>query len=226
MRVVIVSVNYADFLAVTLPAWRALLPLADIRVVTSSADVETQRVAVEGGCSHVVVATEAFTRGGAVFNKAAALDVGFAGTPVGSWALALDADVYPVGEFPSGLPRMLGWLGSVHRYACETPEHLEEHLAGRRPLAAFERIQMWKRSPHRADPAGLQGYFQLWRFRLGDRFGSYPTAAKYDVDFGRTFPVRRYLDGLYVLHLGEHRRNWSGRVTAPWGNISQEMEDA
>lgn len=224
MRVVIVSVNYADFLAVTLPAWRQLLPLADIRVVTSSADPETQRVALKSGC-RAVIATQAFTSGGAIFNKAAALDVGFAGTPLGSWALALDADVYPVGELPDNLPRTQGWLGSVHRYACETPEHLAEHLAGRRPLAAFPRIQMWKRSPHRADPAGLQGYFQLWRFRHGDRFGSYPTAAKYDVDFGRTFPYRRYLDGLAVLHLGEHRRNWSGRVTAPWGSISHEMED-
>jgi hypothetical protein len=222
--VVIVSVNYADFLAVTLPAWRELLPLADIRVVTSSADPESQRVALHCGC-RAVVATEAFLRDDAVFNKAAALDEGFAGTPPGSWALALDADVFPVGEFPTELPRTLGWLGSVHRYACESPQHLAEHLAGVRPLATFPRIQMWKRSPHRADPAGLQGYFQLWRYRRGDRFGSYPTAAKYDVDFGRTFAYRRYLDGLYVLHLGEHRRNWSGRVTAPWRSISHEMED-
>lgn len=220
MRVVIPSVNYADFLAVTLPAWKRLLPSVDFLVVTSAADEATRNVAARNETA--VVLSEDWLAGGATFNKAAALDRAFAfdGSPPrpiadGEWCLSLDADVYPFGKFsslPGGYERV---LYSVLRYGCPTREDFLGHLDGRLPLSHFDEIRMWK--PGRVpDPAGLQGYFQLWRFRPGDRFGSYPTAAKYDVHFGRQFPVRRYLDGLYVLHLGEHRRNWNGRVTPPW----------
>jgi hypothetical protein len=213
MRVIVTSVNYADFLAVTLPAWRALLPMARIRVLTSPEDLETQDVALASRCECLVV--DVWHKGGAVFNKAAALDIGLSGAQNGDWCLALDADVYPIGHFPAVKPSMDRALFSVHRYSCPDPEQLRAHLAGELPLSAFERIQMWKRKPQ-PDPAGLQGYFQLWQFRDGDSFGDYPTAAKYDVAFGKKFPRREYLDGLYVLHLGEHRRNWSGRVTPRW----------
>lgn len=214
MRVIVTSVNYADFLAITLPAWRELLPMARIRVITSPEDRETQDVALASRCECLVV--DVWHKDGAVFNKAAALDLGLSGAQNGDWCLALDADVYPVGVLPSVMPSTERSLFSVHRYACHTPDELQAHLAGVMPLSSFERIQMWKRSPHLADPAGLQGYFQLWQFRDGDSFGSYPSAARYDVEFGRKFPRREYLDGLYVLHLGEHRKNWSGRVTPRW----------
>jgi hypothetical protein len=138
--------------------------------------------------------------------------------------LCLDADVYPFGKLalPTSTERI---LYGVHRYACLHQADLEAHRSGKLPLEHFDLIRMWRR--RMPDPAGMQGYFQLWRYRPGDHFGSYPTAAKYDVYFGKQFPRRIYLDAPYVLHLGEHRRNWSGRITARWQpDISQEMESA
>lgn len=219
MRVVIPSVNYADFLAVTLPAWKKLLPSQDFLVVTSPEDTETREVAAMNEAG--VVLTDVWSLDGASFNKAAALDLafGFDKEPPwrvkdGEWCLSLDADVYPFGKFPDGfsVDRV---LYSAMRYSCDSPEDLQAHIDGRLPLSHFPEIRMW-RNRRIPDPAGKQGYFQLWRYQAGDRFGSYPTAAKYDVHFADKFPVRRYLDGIYVLHLGEHRRNWSGRITPRW----------
>jgi hypothetical protein len=221
MRVVIPSVNYADFLAVTLPAWKRLLPSEDFLIVTSPADHETRRVAAMNEAG--VVLTDVWHEQGATFNKAAALDLAFGfhkphpwRVADGEWCLALDADVYPFGgKFPAVPGGDRRALFSVMRYSCASPEDLQSHIEGRLPVTHFEQIRMWKnrRVP---DPAGLQGYFQLWRYRPGDCFGSYPTAAKYDVHFGRQFEIREYLTGMYVLHLGEHRRNWSGRITPRW----------
>jgi histidyl-tRNA synthetase len=49
MIAVIPSVNYADMLAVTLPAWKAAVPRATLRVVTSRQVVETHRVCRAAG---------------------------------------------------------------------------------------------------------------------------------------------------------------------------------
>lgn len=231
MRIVIPSVNYADFLAITLPAWRKLLPAEDFLVVTTPEDAETRAVAAANETG--VVLTDVWYQDGATFNKARALDLafGFDRDPPwrvadGEWCLCLDADVYPFGKL--ALPDDDGEriLYSVHRYACPDPESFRAHRAGELELDAFELIRMWRR--RMPDPAGMQGYFQLWRYRPGDHFGSYPSAAKYDVHFARQFPRRKYLDRPYVLHLGEHRRNWSGRITPRWPSagetISAKME--
>ena len=56
------------------------------------------------------------------------------------------------------------------------------------------------------------GYFQLFRYRKGIRFGSYPTAGRYDLDFRQQFSKNRPLTSFYVLHLGEQsRQNWKKR---------------
>src|SRR5690606_37733393 len=76
VRVVIPSVNYADFLADTLPAWQAFLPRdAKIAVVTTPEDRETQAVAAS--CDVPCCVTDVWTRDGAIFNKGSALDLAF-----------------------------------------------------------------------------------------------------------------------------------------------------
>ena len=62
------------------------------------------------------------------------------------------------------------------------------------------------------------GYFQLFAWRPGLRFGSSPTAGGYDQRFAGQFAIRAELPGVSVLHLGaQDRANWSGRVLPPWG---------
>ena len=80
MRLVVTSVRYADFLAVTLPAWKAIVPSGALYVATSIDDIHTQQVAVAHGVP--CLCTEAWTQkdptchegGEPTFNLALGLD--------------------------------------------------------------------------------------------------------------------------------------------------------
>ena len=80
----------------------------------------------------------------------------------GEWWRRAMPDVYPFG--PLRIPQETGRvLFGVHRYACPTPDTFVAHWEGRLPLSGLELIRMW-RNRRVPDPAGLQGYFQLWRY--------------------------------------------------------------
>jgi hypothetical protein len=241
MRVCIPSVNYADYLATVLPAWRAVLPKARFVVVTSPNDPDTVDVARAAGAeAHV---TDAFKRTetgrmarGKVFNKARALDEAFGIIPgftqppdTKEYCLALDADVYPGGVWSTDEARRSDTIYGCARYRCETPAELQAHLAGETTRADLELIpprnggepeRGSEMDPVKAGEKAL-GYFQLFRYTTGRSFGNSRTAGKYDLDFARSFEKRKALDGFYVLHLGElSRQNWQGtRVLPPWGSV-------
>lgn len=242
MRIVIPSVHYADYLAVTLPAWQALRPRAEIIVVTSPDDQETVGVATAAGVR--CHATDAWTRpvetfngapGRVVFNKALALDEAFGFVPGFAepprhkeYCLAIDADVYPFGAWPNDAKRS-DTLYGCPRYECLTPDELIAHRDGRTPVDSLHLIPPKIRGESYARSTNLTpeqvgakclGYFQLFRYLDGRRFGSYRTAGKYDMDFRNQFARRRGLTSLYVLHLGEqNRQNWQGRILPPWGTV-------
>jgi hypothetical protein len=219
-------------LRVTLPAWRAFLPKdAAIVVVTTPADLESQDVAHEAGVRcHV---TDAFTAGGAAFNKARALDEGFSLTGSGpkpsgqELCLAVDADIYPCGRWPT-TPFASGVLYSCSRYHCLTPADLHAHLSGRTRRDELELVSAKARANGYDPIANTQenarkmagrclGYFQLFRWRPGVHFGDSPTAAQYDLAFRTQFRRRIGLLNPYLLHLGEQRTaNWRGRVVSSW----------
>jgi len=214
MRVVVPSVGYADMLAATLPAWRALLPRADLRVVTAPGDLPTLRVARLAGAAPIVV--EAWTQDGASFNKAAALDQAFGfgvrGIPpaIGEPCLALDADVYPAGAVPDWLQSDA--LYGCARHLCTSPASLAAFQLGRLALTSLPRRNGGDRGA---------GYFQLFRYRSGLTFGSFPTAGFYDLAFHRQFPAVENLPGCAVLHLGRtSRTNWKGRRTLPAWSVA------
>lgn len=234
MRVVIPSLRYADYLAVTLPAWLALVPRKRLVVVTAPEDTETAAVAAAHEVTLVV--TDAWTRDGAVLNKARALDeaFGFVDSPIrppspDETCLALDADVVPFGVLPPFDAIAADTLYGCARYACPTPQALRDHRAGRTVPAQLPLIAPRLRGeprpqlvPHtdegvRACGRQCLGYFQLFRWRPGIRFGESRTAAKYDLDFRQHFGARVGLTSIYVLHLGDQsRENWRGRVMPRW----------
>lgn len=235
MRAVIPSVNYADFLRVTLPAWVAMLPPRSVTVVTTEADEETQAVADAHGVQCVV--TDAWSKDGATLNKAAALDeaFGFAGglippPAVGELCLALDADGFPCGTWPREAEIEPGVIYGCGRYHCETPSDLEAHRHGRTARADLALIPPKVRGssygsvPHTAENLKATaekclGYFQLWRYDPAYRFGSSKTAGGYDLRFRDQFTRRGVVTGLYILHLGpQDRANWRGRILPRWGS--------
>lgn len=234
MRAVIPSVRYADYLAVVLPVWIRFLPARVLAVVTTPEDRDTQAVAAS--LDVPVCVTDAWTRNGAVFNKALALDEAFGFAPGyrpapsrGETCLALDADVVPFGRFPDRATLADDTLYGCARYESLTPEMLEAHRSGELPredlqliaprLRGEKRPQLTPHTEQAVRDCGRQalGYFQLFRYRPGVGFGSSRTAGKYDLDFRAHFTSRRGLTECYVLHLGEQSRaNWRGRVLPPW----------
>lgn len=225
MIAVIPSVNYADILAVTLPAWRRTLPAATLRVVTSHDDIETPRVCREVGVE--ALQTDAWHADGAVLNVAKALDEAFAAAAPGEVCLSIDADCYPCGPFPDEDTLAPGVLYGCVRYLCRSTAELQAHLDGRTPREALPLMG------HRLERAGYgivantpaavtrlagegPGYCKVFRYGA-QRFGSFRTAGAYDTVFAAKFADKRPITEFYVLHLGPSRgRNWSGRAVPRW----------
>lgn len=234
MRVVIPSLDYADFLAVVLPAWRTMLPREVMTVVTAPADQATRDVAERNGIACWV--TDAWRKDGAILNKARALDEAFGLLPgyresptEGEVCLALDADVFPFGRFPTASELAADTLYGCARHYCPTAAVLHAHLLGK-----IRRHQLQLMTPKLRKVPGVilepsspdatarlaaecLGYFQLFRWKPGVAFGDSRTAGKYDLEFRNHFAHRVPLTAFYVLHLGmQDRRNWQGRTLPQW----------
>lgn len=222
MRFVITSVNYADFLAETLPAWKAIVPEGLI-VATSPADLETQRVA--DVCKVNCVTTDAWAApcvdhqgGPPKFNLGHGLNVALGlcehspltRPQVGELIGHASADCYPVGSWVSESALTLDKIYGVWRYSCLTPKHLSQHKRGERSIRDALRLKNSGGKPI--------GYFQMFRYTTGRLFPSYATAGKFDTEMVTRFLAWQMRDEFYLLHLGEHdnHKNWSGRVLPKW----------
>jgi hypothetical protein len=208
MRIVIPSVDYADMIGATLPAWRSLFPAATLVVVTARHDRATLDAARARGAD--VLVTDAWYRQGRAFDKAAALDEAFdfPARELGEICIAIDADVYPFGVFT--LEALAAdMLYSVDRFYVDTPATLARQVARPNP-GALDRMTAGRRGP---------GYFQAFRARRDLTFGSYPDAGFYDLAFHRQFPGGvAVLESSYVVHLGRKSgKNWRGRTLPKWG---------
>jgi len=107
MNAICVCVEYEDLLAITLP--RALRHFQRVLVVTSHADAATGGV-VAANPPAEIFRTSAFTRGGAAFNKGAAIEEGLDQLGRRGWICLLDADIV--------LPEQIDWrllrVGFLH----------------------------------------------------------------------------------------------------------------
>jgi hypothetical protein len=225
MIAVIPSVNYADMLAVTLPAWKAAVPRATLRVVTSRQDIETHRVCRAAGVE--ALQTDAWKADGARLNAARALDEAFTVAAPGEICLSIDADCYPFGVFPTEDAIAPGVLYGCARYLCRSTTELRAHLNGltrRETLPLMGHHLEWfgyglvANTPEAVARLAAEGpgYFKVWRYGA-ERFGSYATAGAYDTHFAAKFANKRPLVDCYVLHLGPSRgKNWAGRLVPQW----------
>ncbi len=227
--VCITCVDYDDFLALTLPSALSIFP--NTWVVTAARDDGSLSVS-RRHCARTFT-TDVWWYNGARFDKAAAINE-WIETSIADkapcWILLLDADIYlPPGleAYLCGLQRHV--LYSAQRRMCPSKEDWSQFVDGHLSLQDFSishvPIKNGKAFGSRptSNPAGLQGYFQLFflnesaakRRRLFTPSGS---ARAYDVEFALTYPEqdRRDLAGYEVVHLGEPKVNWNGRVTQRW----------
>lgn len=219
MTIVITSVQYADFLAVTLPGWLKILPAKRLLVATSPDDHASQQIAASLGVRcHV---TDTWTRidpavhqgGPATFNLALGLDDAL-GLPRATADLVghVSADCYPFGRFPKVESFDRDAVYGFWRYECLSPKGLRAHVSGARPITAYPKLKNSHGWPI--------GYCQFFVTVPGRRFGSYPTAGKFDTHFSATFDRKVMRNELYFLHLGpiSIKANWAGRTVPVWGS--------
>jgi hypothetical protein len=207
----VISIDYADLLAATLPHNR---PLFDrVFVVTEERDEQTIVVAAEHGCdvlltSHTKERGASFNRAGLLHRAQRVLHEAFPD----AWITILDADIV--------VPRQLAdadrsawnpaYLYGLARFECLTKSDWETGVV--------------KLKSYGEDTGNtVYGYFQLYH----DKTKFYPdwseSAGYSDVEFSAQFEERRAkvpCDGeMGVIHLGIGTTDWKGRVTPVWGSI-------
>lgn len=206
MKAIIVSVDYADILELTLP--RNAHHFEHVVVITTLPTDQATRAVVAPIENATCFGTDAFYRDGADFNKGRALELVLSALSWPSWICHLDADVI--------LPRVIDW-----------PKLKVGHLyLGRRricpdiELGAKLSENQWEDYPICQEQIDWPGFFQLFHAEdpvLAQR-PWYPTnwrhAGGADTEFNnKWFQEQRELVGFAVLHLGEPRLNWWGRQT-------------
>lgn len=207
LRAVVVSVDYSDLLALTLPHNRH--HFAEVLVVTSWADIATQQLAKQHDCT--CYATNAFYNRGADFNKWAALEEGLDFFGRRDWLCLLDADVL----WPQIIPPQEWRPGCLY-----TPRRRMFPVIP--PTAAeIPPEEIWDRWPVHRNEAEFAGYTQI--FHADDP--ALPPPPWHQIDWKHAggadsffqllwSPLRKIRPLWEVLHLGEAGRNWCGRATA------------
>ena len=220
LRAIMVCVDYADVLAITLPRNRH--HFSEIMVVTSEEDKATQDLIVRLGVQGYV--TDAFYRNGAKFNKWLAMEEGLdrfgrlGGQGKGCWICLMDADVIWPHDAP--FDPQVGELWTPLRRMC--------HLTDNPPSE-----DQWHRYPLHRNVLEWAGYSQV--FHTNDPHLPPPPwhetdwthAGGADSIFQRCWPmVQKRRPSWEVLHLGEAGQNWYGRATPRTdGTIPPEAGD-
>ena len=212
---VIVSIDYADLLAATLPTNRPLFD--DIYVITEERDTATVEVATAHRCK-LMLTTQTHEKG-AAFNKAGLLQQAqcyLHEAHPDAWITILDADIV-VSDHLAKADRSAwnpAFLYGLPRYECQTKEDWELGVVKARSFA---------------DDVGntVYGYFQLYH----DKTKFYPmwseSAGYSDVEFSEQFGTNRAKVPcgeveMGVIHLGYGTRDWNGRKTPLWGTKLEE----
>lgn len=242
VEAVVVCVDYADFLAETLPLNKHHFD--QLVVVTTPEDVETQRL-----CEvHYVkcVTTHAFGTQRGQFSKGAGINVGLRELDLDGWVVHLDADVAlpPLFRRVLQLKHLHHGLDEASVYGCDRymlPDRRAWERQKRHPRLSHE-DNVWLHAD--AWPIGTRivstdrhyggyvpiGFMQLWN-PTGSGVRRYPenhsTAGKTDMLFSGLFKPdhRRFLPDFIVYHLqsdasAENGANWGGRKTKSFSQVS------
>lgn len=195
---VTVCVEYDDILRLTLP--RNVRHFKECVVVTSPEDARTAEV-VRSVPGVRLFQTDAFTRGGDMFNKGRALEEGLDVLGRSGWILAWDADIVLPDAFSLKRLDKNVLYSAPRRLVLDVPPSL---------------VGDWTRHELTWDPPGM-GYFQLFHANAEAAQARpwYSTdcghAGCSDWYFAAKFEEREWLP-FEVLHIGPRNENWFGRV--------------
>lgn len=194
LDVVIVSVNYNDFLILSLE--NNVKIFDHITVVTSSHDFMCKRICDKFGVNCIM--TDVMYEDGAVFNKGKAINKGISSISDPDFILLLDADIIVANKIDLKYLEG-GVLYTSDRYVIPDYEHYKK----------YAKLEI-DRNGFLNDPDRGLGFFQLFDFSEGIEYPeSSDDASLSDLLFRDRFQRR---ESIYneVLHLGMDS-NWRGR---------------
>lgn len=201
---VIVSVDYNDFLILTLK--NNIKYLENITVVTSTSDTLCKEICDKFGVKCVI--TDKMYEDGAKFNKGKAINEGIKSIQNPDWILLLDADII--------IPN--SWNGIINSNIFKKDAI---HICSRNIIENYDDYQRWINGEQvgRIESSKGFGYFQLFNINSNVLFGGNPIfpetsddAAWSDLSFRNKFNNRVDIP-ISVVHLGKAYSNWKGRET-------------
>jgi len=216
VRAVLVCVDYADLLAITLPYNRH--HFSEVHVITSFADNRTPGVAVAHGAE--VWQTDLFYENGADFNKWRALEACLDHIGRDGWLCLMDADVL----WPKSLDGFQPQKGNIYTPRRRMLEDLSDPI----PSEGH-----WAEYPLHRNETEFAGYSQL----LHGSDEILPPPPWHDINwrhaggadsfFQALWPAERKIRPPFeVLHLGPAGVNWCGRSSALTdGSVPDEAKE-
>ena len=202
LSVIIVSVNYNDYLLVSLS--NNIKYFEDITVVTSSDDLVCQKICDIFGVKCII--TDRIYEDGASFNKGKAINDGIKSIDNPDWILLLDADIVLTKKID--INDDVDVLHTSDRYICKDYNTYKDWQGGK-----IEIDKVGKYETNR----GL-GFFHLFNINSSDINKELPfpessnDAAWSDLHFRDKFTKKSKIDKS-VIHLGPTYKNWKGRKT-------------
>jgi hypothetical protein len=235
LEVVTVCVNYADFLAHTLPS--VCTQVDNMVVVTSPKDKETQALCSFYGVR--CIQTNVFYEDGDVFNKGKGICEGLKQLDMDGWVVHMDADIYlppTTRKALDNVPLDPCKIYGVDRLMCQGYEKWVKFIQNPKPIHSSgylvhlgyfpvgARLVKYKDPGQGYEPIG---FFQLWNPK-GSNVYEYPkkhgAADKTDVIHAKKWPreKRELLPEVVVIHLATTQKigaNWNGRTSPRFGNF-------
>ena len=200
--VIIVSVDYNDFLALTLESTANIL---NVTVVTSPTDFICQELCKKFGVNCII--TERMYEDGAIFNKGKAINEGIKSLINPEWIILLDADIYLQPDFLEAFKKV------------KLSSYKDLIVCKRIIIDNYDLFLEWKNNKNvgRLERAKGFGYFQMFNIKnLSKASKIFPEesndASWSDLIFRDRFKSETELDTT-VLHLGQTCQNWQGRKT-------------
>jgi glycosyltransferase involved in cell wall biosynthesis len=201
---VVASVDFASYLAVTLPhnAW-----LFDEAIVVT-ADDDTDTISVAEKCGARIITTDRFWIGGAGFNRGAGLNVGIDAARADN-IYCFDADVLLPGDLKDALRQIdAETLYGLSRYTENIDTKGSWRLRGTADDYAAGYSQIFCRNA---------SYFP------GGFSEEFPSAGHSDIEFMLHWPsaLRKKLSQTPCVHIGQRKAFWAGVR-----NLSFRIEDS
>jgi len=202
ISVIIVSVNYNDYLLLSLS--NNIKYFEDITVVTSADDLMCQKICDKFGVKCVV--TDRMYENGATFNKGKAINDGIKSIENPDWILLLDADIIITQKI--NIDTDIDLLYTSDRYICKDYNTYRDWEEGKIEIEKLGKYEINK---------GL-GFFQLFNINNSNINKELPfpefsdDAAWSDLQFRDKFTKRGKFEKS-VIHLGDAYKNWKGRKT-------------